>query len=315
MEDNRINNYELAAKYIMNADVILIGAGAGMGVGSGLGTFRGQAAGVWPPLTRLGLQFQEMSCPDRFEEDDHIGGPRLAWAFWKWRHDAYTQNEPHQGYQILKKWSDEKPSTFVYTSNIDGHFERAGFEEKVTECHGTIQFLQCLGNDNKCPQYEKMWEVDTECLSKLEIDPANDHVVGTLPSCPGCGGVARPTVLMFGDGSVAYSRIQHQEELYYKWTNEQALKQHKNGGAFKGDPAEKNYRVVVIEIGAGVAIPTVRHQCERISVKFDCPLIRINPESPDIKKAANDVQHISITDSGEVALKKIDDLIIEMRKK
>lgn len=35
MEDKTINNYELAAKYIMNADVIFIGAGAGMGVGSG----------------------------------------------------------------------------------------------------------------------------------------------------------------------------------------------------------------------------------------------------------------------------------------
>lgn len=39
----------------------------------GLGTFRGQAAGVWPPLTKLGLQFQDMSCPDRFEDDDRLG--------------------------------------------------------------------------------------------------------------------------------------------------------------------------------------------------------------------------------------------------
>lgn len=39
MEDKTINNYELAAKYIMNADVIFIGAGAGMGVGSGNSIF------------------------------------------------------------------------------------------------------------------------------------------------------------------------------------------------------------------------------------------------------------------------------------
>lgn len=57
-----------------------------------------------------------------------------------------------------------------------------------------------------------------------------------------------------------------------------------------------------------------RHECERASIRFDCPLIRINPEKPDIRKAAEGVDHISITDSGEVALKKIDEIIIELKK-
>lgn len=35
MENPNNNNYELAAKYVNNANVIFIGAGAGMGVGSG----------------------------------------------------------------------------------------------------------------------------------------------------------------------------------------------------------------------------------------------------------------------------------------
>lgn len=42
--------YKAVAQKLFDADAIFISAGAGMGVGSGLGTFRGQAAGVWPPL-------------------------------------------------------------------------------------------------------------------------------------------------------------------------------------------------------------------------------------------------------------------------
>lgn len=81
------------------------------------------------------------------------------------------------------------------SSNSDNNLIIIG---NLTECHGSINFLQCLGNDRKCPQYGEYWDVDSECISKLTVDPSNDHVIGTLPTCPGCGGVARPTVLMFG---------------------------------------------------------------------------------------------------------------------
>lgn len=73
-----------------------------MGVDSGLGTFRGRNAGVWPPLEKLGMRHEEMSTPRHFDDD-----PFFAWAFWKFRHDAYRINEnsrPHAGYGILKKW-------------------------------------------------------------------------------------------------------------------------------------------------------------------------------------------------------------------
>ena len=33
---------------------------------------------------------------------------------------------------------------FVYTSNVDGHFARAGFDKlRILECHGRFQSLQC----------------------------------------------------------------------------------------------------------------------------------------------------------------------------
>lgn len=285
-----------------------------MGVGSGLGTFRGQAAGVWPPLEKLNLDFSDMSCPDRFLEDDDVGGPTMAWSFWKWRHDAYTGNEPHAGYRLLRKWADSKGDgrAFVFTSNIDGHFERAGFENQVIECHGTLRFLQCQGLNKACPQYDKYWETDHECIAKLTVDPDTNKVVGELPKCPGCGGVARPTVLMFGDWYVVYNRIKDQRNQYKKWLNKQREHTDENSQATREFPS-----AVVIEIGAGVAIPTVREECEEAAMKLRCPLIRINPEKPNTPSlsGAQRFPHVSIAESGEAALLKIDEAMAALLKK
>lgn len=132
-----------------------------------------------------------MSNPTRFKSDDKYG-PQLAWAFWKWRYCAYTGTEPHAGYTILKKWSDTKKNpSFVFTSNIDGHFERAGFAGQVNECHGTVKFLQCLGEEKSCPKKKDMWAPDSDFIAAMKIDPETDKVIGEIPRCPGCGGVAR----------------------------------------------------------------------------------------------------------------------------
>ncbi|HEY4831165.1 MAG TPA: Sir2 family NAD-dependent protein deacetylase, partial [Waddliaceae bacterium] len=156
---NEMSNQEIykkAAQLIFDADVLFISAGAGMGVPGGLGTFRGTAAGVWPPLNELGLQFQDMSNPARFVENDKYG-PLWAWSFWKWRYCAYTETQPHEGYRYLLNWSKKKNHpAFVFTTNIDGHFLKAGFE-KVLERHGTVQFLQCQRVDSKCPNFNKKW--------------------------------------------------------------------------------------------------------------------------------------------------------------
>jgi len=129
-----------AAKAIADADAMVIGTGAGMGVDSGLGTFRGRNAGVWMPLKAMQQDFAEMSCPDVFEED-----PRAAWAFWKFRHDAYTTSSPHEGYRILGEWgSNMRGGCFSITSNIDGHWVRTpGIGEARTyEMHGALTHMQ-----------------------------------------------------------------------------------------------------------------------------------------------------------------------------
>src|SRR5437867_3702542 len=114
-----------AAHAIGSANALLIGAGAGMGVDSGLPDFRGDE-GFWkayPPFR--GRSFASVSNPRWFRDD-----PAQAWGFFGHRLNLYRDTAPHAGFQILRRWAESRPAGyFVFTSNVDGHFTRAGFDE------------------------------------------------------------------------------------------------------------------------------------------------------------------------------------------
>ena len=240
-----------AARELERADALLIGAGAGMGVDSGLPDFRGDE-GFWkayPPLKKLGVNFVSMANPDWFHRD-----PELAWGFYGHRHALYRATEPHRGYDILRRIGDRLPGgAFAFTSNVDGHFHKAGFEaDRVLEVHGSLQHVQCLAG---C--VTRIWELKTE----VTVDPDTFRAAPPLPACPACGGLARPNVLMFGDWEWLDGRAREQARHYQDWL--EGL----------GDK-----RVVAVELGAGAAIPTVRLECERRGR----PLIRINVREPQV---------------------------------
>src|SRR6516164_9184691 len=132
-----------AARAIAGARALVIGAGAGMGVDSGLPDFRG-TQGFWrayPPYEKLRLDFVTLANPRWFQTD-----PTLAWGFYGHRLNLYRSAEPHTGFGILRRWAERsKRGAFVFTSNVDGHFQRAGFAaERVYEVHGAIDWMQCV---------------------------------------------------------------------------------------------------------------------------------------------------------------------------
>ncbi len=96
-----------------------------MGVDSGLPDFRGNQ-GFWrayPPYEQLGLDFVSLANPRWFADD-----PALAWGFYGHRMELYRQTAPHPGFAILHRWEGRMPrGGFVFTSNVDRHFQRAGF--------------------------------------------------------------------------------------------------------------------------------------------------------------------------------------------
>ena len=233
-----------AADLVRDADALLVCAGAGMGVDSGLPDFRG-TSGFWrayPPYERLGLGFEELADPVHFAED-----PALAWGFYGHRLHLYRGTTPHAGFGVLRAWGAR-----VLTSNVDGQFQEAGFPH-VAEVHGSIHHLQCLA-----PCSPEIWSA---AGVEVRIDAAM-RALKPLPQCGHCGGLARPNILMFGDGGWLAERSRRQIVRYNAWLDDAT----RGGG-----------RLVVIEVGAGTAIPTVRIESERVVVRRGATLVRINP--------------------------------------
>jgi NAD-dependent SIR2 family protein deacetylase len=282
-QDELERTLDLAAACVRAADAIIIGAGAGMGVDSGLPDFRGPE-GFWcayPPIRALGLRFEQMANPMWFDQN-----PRLAWGFYGHRLHLYRDTVPHEGFHILRRWVERAPHRgFVYTSNVDGQFQRAGFSaDEVVECHGSIHYGQCA---DSC--HHDIWPIDD---LRVDIDLSTLLAAKPLPRCPKCGGVQRPNILMFGDGSWLSARVDAQEARYRAWL--QSL--------------PPGARVVVIECGAGSAVPSVRWNSRTLIERLNAALIRVNIREPEVyqREARGDTLALPLPLGALDALRRID---------
>lgn len=232
-----------------DASAIVVTAGAGMGVDSGLPDFRGPE-GFWeayPPYRRLGIRFEEAANPQHFERDPHFG-----WGFYGHRTTLYRNTVPHEGFRILSEMAHRLGMDhFVVTSNVDGQFQKAGWsDEAIWEVHGSIHHLQCT-----TPCSRAIWDNREE----IPVDESTMRA-RRIPRCPRCGDVARPNILMFGDFTWIEDRSETQRQRFTDFTLR-----------------HRGERIVVVEIGAGTAIPTIRRLGENLAGRFDGLLIRINP--------------------------------------
>lgn len=258
--------FEQAANLIQQVDGIFIAAGAGMGVDSGLPDFRGPSGfwGAYPALGRLGIGFQSIANPQAFRLN-----ARLAWGFYGHRLKLYRETEPHKGFNVLRRIAENLAhGAFVFTSNVDGQFQKAGFlDNHIHEVHGSIHHFQCLDNCRATTWPAKGFDP--------QVDEAKCLLVNKLPTCPWCGELARPNILMFEDWGWQPVRSDLQKQNQKQW----------KAGVKRG---------VVIEIGAGKSIPTVWH----FSQNQKWPLIRINPFDANLSGA----EGVSLMLSGVEAL-------------
>jgi NAD-dependent SIR2 family protein deacetylase len=259
LRNDPLNNHETlitqAADALREAEALLILAGAGMGVDSGLPDFRGNE-GFWrayPPFQQAGLSFQEVANPAWFVRD-----PELAWGFYGHRLNLYRATEPHPGFALLRAWSEARPAGgFVFTSNVDGQFQKAGFPaDAVVECHGSIHHLQC-----SLPCTPAVWSAEDV---EIAVDEATFRARAPLPRCPACGRMARPNILMFHDGAWLTERAEAQDARLADWR-----------------AGLRDRRLVLIECGAGTDIATVRWTGEALLRSHNATLIRINPRNPE----------------------------------
>ena len=162
---------------------------AGMSADSNIPTFRDKD-GYWknfPPFKDKNLEAQDLASPWAFRNElPH------AWAFYEWRRRNAKENQPHEGYSIINKWLEPQDS-FIHTTNTDGLHLRSGCpEDRILEVHGSMWRLQCLDTCNY-----QFWKELSVPLCNLNTDTME---ASNYPICKNCNGIARPHILMFGDG-------------------------------------------------------------------------------------------------------------------
>ena len=264
------DDIDRCAELINQAEGLLITAGAGMGVDAGLPDFRG-LEGFWrayPALGKARIRLDQIARPDTF-----INDPELAWGFYGHRLRLYRFTAPHEGHRILRRWGSRMAQgAFVFTSNVDGLFQKARFDDDcIVECHGTIHRMQCLASCTST-----LYPADG---IRIDVDESRCRATSPLTRCPHCGGLLRPNIMMFGDWGWLPQVTQTQQMRLDKWLS-------------------GTTRVLVIEIGAGKHIPTVRHFSQGVGAT----LIRVNPRDPELDGA----QGVSLATGALEALTAID---------
>lgn len=180
---NLRSSFQEAAVLLADSDGLIITSGAGMGVDSGLPDFSRSNTGFWKAYPALAsYSFQEVANPTAFTSN-----PELEWGFYGHRLNLYRKTEPNAGFSILRAIAKKLThGYFVFTSNVDGQFQKAGFgEDRIHEVHGSIHYLQCIMGCNN------------EILSAQDFHPEVNEseciLISPLPKCRNCRNLLRPT--------------------------------------------------------------------------------------------------------------------------
>jgi len=146
--------------------------GAGVSAASGVPTFRGPG-GLWNQHRP-----ETLATPEAFARD-----PELVWQWYDWRRSLLAACQPNRAHVVLADWSARFEGFALLTQNVDGLHERAG-TRSLTRLHGSLWIFRCAA---RCGYTPDGWSDET-----VPLDPLP-------PRCPGCGGLARPGVVWFGE--------------------------------------------------------------------------------------------------------------------
>jgi len=136
------------------------------------------------------------------------------------------------------------------------------------------------------------------------------------PKCALCSRNARPAILMFGDWN--WKDNEAQEQRWTSWKNALHELVESSSSSIENDEPREQLKVVVLEIGCGVNVPTCRYESEAMlgdlneggGTKVDTKLVRINADYPLAYDKCISENTISIMSRGLHALKEIDEKIV-----
>jgi len=251
-----------AARYIAEADAVLVCAGAGMSVTPGNMVYTNPAdfKDHYPWMGKYGYR-------TAYETMGLVGDPRVPmeakWGYFATHyHDMRWGAPPNESYNALLRLINDR-EYFVLTSNVDGCFERAGFDpSRIYTPQGDIKNYQCLA---ACASDSVF---DTKSLMDNIRPTLHDGVIDAslVPSCPRCGS---PVFLnLRGGGWFLPGKYEAQNRAFVAWVERMAA---------------EGKKLAIVEVGAGFNTPTVtRFPCESIARDLSGALVRINPTDPEV---------------------------------
>lgn len=156
-----------AREWLAQAQAVAVLTGAGISAESGIPTFRGDG-GIWKQFKP-----EDLASPEAFARD-----PKLVWEWYNWRREIIGKAQPNAAHHALVRLEVQKPRFTLITQNVDGLHDRAG-SGRILKLHGDIWRMRC-----------------TACGSQW---PDRRVPLPKLPPHCGCGGLARPGVVWFGE--------------------------------------------------------------------------------------------------------------------
>ncbi|MDO4908420.1 MAG: Sir2 silent information regulator family NAD-dependent deacetylase [Corynebacterium sp.] len=176
---------QAAKEAIEQADVVLIGAGAGLSTSAGF-SYSG------PRFEEHFADFiEKYSIPDMYSGGFYpFETPEEYWAWWS-RHimvNRYENPEKPVFSDLLSLVKDK--NYFVITTNVDHQFQRAGFDKnRLFYTQGDYGLFQC-----STPCTQQTW--DNEETVRRMVAEQKDMRVPTelLPYCPNCGAPMVPNL-------------------------------------------------------------------------------------------------------------------------
>lgn len=175
---NCLNEVERIKEYILGADAVVIGAGAGLSTAAGF-TYSGK---------RFHENFHDFEVKYNFH-DMYSGGfypyetPEEYWAYWsKYILINRYADPPKPVYKQLYELVKNK-DYFVITTNVDHCFQKAGFDKRrLFYTQGDYGLFQC---SVPC----RSVTYDNEKIVRLMVESQRDMKIPTelIPKCPVCG--------------------------------------------------------------------------------------------------------------------------------
>jgi NAD-dependent deacetylase len=162
-----------AAQWLAQARHAVALTGAGLSTPSGIPDFRSQYTGLWENY-------------DPLENATYHVFRHHPARFFNWIRPLTRQMfeaQPNAAHRALAQLERIGCLTQIVTQNIDGLQQRAGARH-VVELHGDIRSGICVG----CYQ-----------TFRSEQFAADFIEYGVIPTCPNCGSIIKPNIVLFGE--------------------------------------------------------------------------------------------------------------------